>query len=41
MNPTVAELLYDKECPYDYKCLSMDCMECMKLHMESKENEDV
>ena len=27
-------LLHDRECPFDYQCLSNDCMECVKIHME-------
>lgn len=31
---TFASLLYERKCPFDYQCLSTDCMECMKMHME-------
>ena len=33
-------LLYDHDCPFDYKCLAMDCMECMEMHaaMEDQNN---
>ena len=27
-------LLYERKCPFDYQCLSTDCMECVKMHME-------
>lgn len=31
---TLAALLHDRECPYDYQCMATDCMECVKKHME-------
>lgn len=33
-------LLHDRECPFDYQCLSNDCMECAKMHMEKGGAED-
>lgn len=33
-NQTLTTLLHDRECPFDYQCLSNDCMECAKMHME-------
>jgi hypothetical protein len=30
----VAGLLLNKDCPFDYKCRAMDCMECMNIYME-------
>lgn len=29
-----APMLHNKECPVGYKCLAMDCTECLKIHME-------
>lgn len=37
---TLANLLHERECPYDYQCLATDCMECVKIHMEKGENKD-
>jgi hypothetical protein len=31
---TLAALLYERKCPFDYRCLSTDCMECVKMQME-------
>ena len=31
---TLAGLLHDRECPFDYQCVATDCMECVKIHME-------
>ena len=27
-------LLYDQECPFGYRCLAVDCMECVDLHTD-------
>lgn len=32
----VSALLMNKECPYDYKCKDVDCMECIKVYTEGK-----
>lgn len=34
----MTNLLHKSECPYDYQCLSTDCMECVKMHMEQGES---
>lgn len=34
--PRIDGLLYDRDCPFGYHCLTVDCMECIELH-ESKE----
>lgn len=36
----VAGLLYGKDCPLGYKCLAMDCMECLEMYadMEGESN---
>ena len=36
----LARLLYGQECPVGYKCLAMDCMECLEMHadMEGESN---
>ena len=36
----LAMLLYGKECPVGYKCLAMDCLECLEMYeaMEEKTN---
>ena len=31
-NRGVPGLLYDKDCPFGYKCLAVDCMECMEMY---------
>lgn len=38
-NARVANLLHDRQCPYDYKCLATDCIECIKQYMEKGDNE--
>lgn len=38
-NPLIT-LLYNRECPFSYCCLSSDCMECLKLHAEDNYSED-
>lgn len=30
----LAMLLYGHECPVGYKCLAMDCMECLQIYMD-------
>lgn len=37
---TLAGLLHDRECPFDYQCVATDCMECVKKHMEKGGAED-
>lgn len=34
MDKNTATILHAGECPHDYECLAMDCMECMKMHQE-------
>ena len=38
-NQSLSSLLYDRQCPYDYQCLSNDCIECVKMHMEKGETD--
>ena len=33
-------LLHAHECPFDYQCKAVDCIECVKVHMEGG-SEDV
>ena len=33
-------LLHGRECPFDFKCLATDCMECVKKHMERGEHHE-
>lgn len=33
----LAGLLYEQECPVGYKCLAMDCMECLEMHADMEE----
>ncbi len=33
----VAGLLYGKDCPLGYKCLAMDCMECLEMHADMED----
>ena len=33
---TLAALLYDRKCPFDYQCKAVDCVECVKIHMEKE-----
>lgn len=40
MDLDIAGLLCNQECPLDYKCLAVDCMECLKIYMDSKEKAD-
>ncbi len=35
-NQTLAGLLHERECPFDYQCMATDCMECVKMHMEKE-----
>lgn len=35
-NANVEKLLYDHDCPLDYKCLAVDCLECLNMHMEQE-----
>lgn len=30
----LAMLLHGKECPVGYKCLAMDCVECLEIYMD-------
>lgn len=36
-NQKLVQLLYDRVCPYGYRCLSVDCMECAKLQAEQEQ----
>lgn len=40
MDLDITGLLYDQECPLDYKGLAVDCMECLEIYMGSKEKAD-
>ena len=33
-NQTLAALLHGRECPFGYQCMTMDCVKCVKMHME-------
>ena len=39
-NEALVNLLYKRECPFDFNCLTTDCMECVKIHMEKEGAED-
>ena len=39
-NQSLAKLMHDRECPFSFKCLSTDCFECAKMHMEEKKEEE-
>lgn len=44
INKPLTTLLYNRECPFSYCCLSSDCLECLKLHTEGnceKKKEDL
>ena len=32
-----AALLHNKECPYDYKCKAVDCIECAEIYAQKSE----
>ena len=34
-------LLFNKECPYGYKCRAMDCIECMEIYGKENNREQV
>ena len=36
----LAMLLHGKECPVGYKCLALDCIECIQIYMDKGERED-
>ena len=33
----IAGLLYGKDCPLGYKCLAMDCMDCLAMYAEMED----
>lgn len=35
--PTTGNLLMNSDCPYNYQCKAVDCMECMKIYHGEKE----
>ena len=35
--PRIDGLLYDKDCPFGYNCLAVDCMECIELRVDNGE----
>lgn len=35
-NQILADLLHGGECPFGYKCIATDCVECVKKHMEKE-----
>ena len=39
-NQTLVTLLHNRECPFDYQCKAVDCVECVKIHMEKEGAED-
>lgn len=32
-----SELLMNSDCPYNYQCKAVDCMECVEIHRGEKE----
>lgn len=38
--PAMADLLLNKECPFDYQCKALDCLECAEIHKEEQNNGD-
>ena len=36
----LAMLLHGKECPVGYKCLALDCIECIQIYMDRAERKD-
>lgn len=39
-NQKLAEILYHRECPFAYKCLAVNCVDCAELHIEGKTTEE-
>ena len=38
MNESTGNLLMNSDCPYNYQCKAVDCMECIEIHRgENKE----
>lgn len=32
LNQNMASVLHNKNCPYGYQCMALDCIECQELH---------
>ena len=30
----LAMILHTKDCPVEYKCLALDCIECLQIYMD-------
>ncbi len=42
MNDTgTGKLLMNGDCPYNYQCKAVDCMECVEIHNEKKDVTDI
>lgn len=39
MEQNFAEPLLNKTCPYEYQCKAPDCIECIEIHKEGKNDE--
>lgn len=36
----MAAMLHNRECPAGFQCLAVDCIECIKKHMERGEDHE-
>lgn len=39
MEQNFAEPLLNKTCPCEYQCKALDCIECIEIHKEGKNDE--
>ena len=40
MNETsTGELLMNRNCPYNFQCKAVDCLECIEIHRREKEED--
>ena len=39
MEQNFAEPLLNQDCPFDYQCKALDCIECIEIYKEGKPNE--
>lgn len=37
MEQCAKELLHNQHCPHGYKCQAVDCMECLQIYADGKE----
>lgn len=37
---SIAALLINKECPFDYQCMDMDCMVCIESQRKGVNNNE-